>query len=56
MTTTNTIFVPPRFGAADMRVAPNIYVRDDRLYVIDKDGKVHYFKYIGVNLHFGIDE
>ena len=49
----STLFIPPRYCEKEMEFAPTIYAPDDRLYIVDSEGNVHYFKYLGKNLALG---
>lgn len=48
----NVAVVPYKWYAKFVQpeVVPEMYCEDDRLYFIDQDGDVHYFKYLGKNI------
>jgi hypothetical protein len=50
---TNTLFLPLRFWRPDTKVVGEMYVRDDQALLVDDEGRVHYFKYVGTNLALG---
>lgn len=44
------LFMPFRFAAKAREMVPNAFGKEDVLYLVDDEGDVHYFQYLGKNL------
>lgn len=43
----SSILMPYRIWNGELKCLPDMYCADDKLYVIDSDGGVHHYQYVG---------